>query len=143
MVDDEIKERVIELEKHRERVETRLDGGAKAFESVRKDLEELERRTAPKPLPVWQILGVVTGTLITVLTVWWQARGEIDAKANVTDVQNLVAPVQKEVQEQRVILTGVKATGENTSQVLGEMKSDVKADIAELKADIRAMGKGR
>ena len=132
---DEIERRVDELEKHRERVEARLDGGAKAFDSVRKEIDKLVEKTNPKAIPVWQILGVVFATATTVLGVWWQARGEIDSKANAADV----AAVQREVTEQRVVLTSVRATAENTSQQLGEMKSDVKSDLAELKTDIRSL----
>lgn len=143
MAEEDLRDRVVELEKHRERVESRLDGGAKAFDSVRKEIDKLVSITAPKPLPVWQILGVVIGTLVTILGVWWQARGEVDAKANTSDVQGMFLPLQKEVQEQRVILTGVKLTGENTAQAVGEMKADAKSNFAELKADLRAIGAGK
>jgi predicted nucleic acid-binding Zn-ribbon protein len=135
MAEETIERRVDELEKHRERVEARLDGGAKAFDAVRKEIDKLVERTNPKAIPIWQILGVVLATLTTVFGVWWQARGEIDSKASAADV----SAVQREVNEQRVVLTSVKSTAENTAQQLGEMKADVKSDLSELKIDIRAL----
>ena len=139
---DEITSRVSELERHRERVEVRLEGGAKAFDSVRKELDRLVERTTPKALPIWQIFIAAFGILGTILGVWWTFRGELDSKANAADVE----AVRSAVTEQRIILTNVRNTSDNTAQVLGEMKADVKADIAELKIDIRAIGasaKGR
>ena len=138
----DITDRVTELEKHKERVEIRLDGGAKAFDAVRKELDRLVERTTPKALPIWQTIVAAFGILGTFLGVWWTFRGELDSKANAADVE----AVRSAVTEQRILLTNVKNTSDNTAQVLGEMKADVKADIAELKIDIRAIGasaKGR
>jgi len=138
----DITDRVTELEKHKERVEIRLDGGAKAFDAVRKELDRLVERTTPKALPIWQTIVAAFGILGTILGVWWTFRGELDSKANAADVE----AVRSAVTEQRILLTNVKNTSDNTAQVLGEMKADVKADIAELKIDIRAIGasaKGR
>lgn len=119
---DEEAQRIANLERLHERVEARLDGGAKAFDAIRKELDVLIARTAPKQYPIWSILGVVLATLTTVFGVWWQARGEIDAKANVSDV----AAVQREVTEHRVVLSSVKTLQESTQRDVAEIKSDVK-----------------
>ena len=119
---DEEAQRLANLERLHERVEARLDGGAKAFDAIRKELDVLIARTAPKQYPIWSILGVVLATLTTVFGVWWQARGEIDAKASVADV----AAVQREVTEQRVVLSSVKTVQDSTQRDVAEIKADVK-----------------
>jgi predicted nucleic acid-binding Zn-ribbon protein len=134
-----LEHRVDELEKHKERVEARFDGGMKAFDAIRKEIDKLVEKTTPKALPIWQILLAVFGMLGTLLGVWWSARGELDAKANAADVQAIFSPLKTEVEEQRIVLTSVKATAENTSKQVDEMKSDTKAGLSEIRTDIRAL----
>jgi len=111
-----------QIERLYERSEARLDGGAKTFEAIRKDLESLTQRTTPKPLPIWQIIVACFGMSGTILGAWWTARGELDAKANVQDV----ASVRADVTDQRVMLSSMKTVQEATQRDVAEIKADVK-----------------
>ena len=125
MPDESAKEteaRLALIERAQDRIDSRLDGGAKAFETIRRELDTLVERTTLKPLPIWQILLAVFGVLGTLMGVWWQARGELDGKATTQEVQQ----VKSDTAADRLLLTMLKTTQEVTQRDVSEIKADVK-----------------
>ncbi len=121
----------------------RFENGTKAFEEIRNELHSHR----PKPLPVWQMFISGVGLLVTILSAWWALSSMFAERPTASEVRDTLeahaksehpataarqAELQHEQTEQKLLMNNLM----NAQQQMNR-------DLAEIKADVKIMRRGR